>query len=98
MNNTPKGTKHDRQKLRWDLLPLEPVQDIVRILTFGAKKYGDNNWREVENGTERYYAAFMRHISRWRQGYRRDKETGRSHLSHALCCLIFLWVFDKEKG
>ena len=39
-----KGLKLDFDKLRWDLLPIECVEEIVRVLTFGAKKYDDNNW------------------------------------------------------
>lgn len=92
------GVKYDSKKLRWDLLPIEPIIDVVRVLSHGARKYADDNWRRVANPKERYYAATMRHIIRWRQGFRRDKGSGRSHLAHAICCLIFLWVFDNQKG
>lgn len=39
--------KNDRAdgKLRWDLLPLAEIEDIVRVYTEGAKKYADNSWQ-----------------------------------------------------
>jgi len=82
--------KKDKGKLRWDLLPLKPIEQVVRVLTKGAKKYSDNNWKTVPNFNERYYAAAMRHLTRWRMGYKKDKESGLSHLAHVICCLIFL--------
>jgi hypothetical protein len=84
------GLKYDRDKPRWDLLPLNPVKDIVDVLTFGAAKYGPNNWRHVDNAHERYYAALMRHIVAYRGGEINDPESGLPHLAHAMCCLVFL--------
>ena len=43
------GMKFDTGKPRWSLLPWNQVEQIVEILTFGAKKYADNNWKKVEN-------------------------------------------------
>lgn len=90
------GRKNDHDKLCWDLLPVEPIEDIVRILTRGARKYTPENWKYVVGARDRYYAATMRHLAAWRKGHRRDKESGRSHLAHALCCLVFLLWFEKK--
>jgi hypothetical protein len=90
------GIKFDIDKLRWDLLPLQPIEDVVKILTFGSKKYGPNNWKQVEHGQERYYAALMRHIVAYQRGEKTDSETGLSHLSHAICNLIFLEHFEEN--
>lgn len=92
------GLKYDIEKLRWDLLPIECVEDIVKILTFGAKKYAPNNWQVVENAEERYYAALLRHLSAWRQGEKVDPESGLSHLAHILCNVTFLLWFEKDKS
>lgn len=91
------GVKFDQDKARWDLLDYTFVGDAVDVLTFGAKKYGPNSWKKVENGEERYFAALMRHIVAWRKGEAIDSETGKSHLAHALCNLMFIYNFDKEK-
>ena len=86
----------DSDKLRWDLLPIDCVEEVVKILTFGASKYGPNNWQGVE--PDRYYAALMRHLSASRQGEMNDSETGLSHLSHAMCNVIFLLWFENHKN
>ena len=85
-----RGLKKDHGKDRWDLLPWEEVEEIVKVLTFGANKYADNNWQKVPQGRERYFAAAMRHLVAWRRGEERDPESGLKHLAHAGCCLLFL--------
>ena len=56
------GRKDDLGKLRWDLLPIEQIEQVVAVLTHGAIKYGDYNWQMVSNPGPRYYAASMRNI------------------------------------
>lgn len=92
------GRKDDQEKPRWELLPVRPLLEVVKVLTVGAKKYGDYNWRHVEPFYERYYGALLRHISAWRMGETHDQETGLHHLAHAICCLIFLLEGPKNDG
>jgi len=76
-------------KARLDLVPTAAIEQVAAVLTFGARKYGDNNWcRGARWG--RYYAAALRHVFAWWRGEDRDLETGLSHLAHAVCCLFFL--------
>ena len=91
------GRKFDSEKPRWDLLPVEPVEDIVKVLTYGSKKYADDNWKCVKPFKKRYFSAMLRHIFAWWCGESTDKETGLSHLSHAGCCLLFLAWGEKQK-
>ena len=89
--------KRDHGKPMWDLLPLPQVGHIVDVLTFGAQKYGPNQWQTVDNATERYFAALMRHLVAWRSGRTFDKESSLRHLGHAGCCLLFLlWLEDER--
>lgn len=92
------GLKFDEKKLRWDLLPIAEVKDEVAVLTFGAAKYGPNNWQKVEGGMDRYFAALMRHLEAARSGERLDPETGLPHLAHAACNIRFLQWLDKQQG
>ena len=96
MNEQNKGKKYDGGKLRYDLLPPEALKAVVEVLTFGAQKYGDHNWKLVENASSRYYAALMRHVEAWRTGETLDSETGISHLAHATCCLFFLLGLEEK--
>ncbi len=88
------GRKDDSDKDRWDLLPLEPVRQIVKVLTFGAKKYAPDNWQKVSEPRDRYFAALMRHLVAWRSGEALDPESGIHHLAHAGCCVLFLLWFE----
>lgn len=90
------GMKFDKDKPRYDLIPIGVEEEVAKVFTFGAKKYADNNWLLVEDGERRYYAACRRHIEAWRRGERLDPETGYHHLAHAICCLAIL--MGREQG
>jgi hypothetical protein len=99
MNIDMPGYKADLGKVRWDLIPMKCMQSLAEVLTFGAHKYADNNWKKIENGMDRYYAALLRHLAEWRLGNKTDAETGLPHLSHAMCCLTFmLWFYFEEEN
>lgn len=88
-SSTP-GKKYDREKPRWDLLPLRILTPVVEVLTFGASKYGPNNWQNLVDFEARYTAALCRHLAAWQSGERLDPESGLPHLAHMICNLIFL--------
>lgn len=89
--------KDDRAdgKLRWDLLPLAEIEDIVRVYTEGAKKYADNSWQDIPDGFNRYLGALMRHLVAYTKGERYDKE-GFMHLSAVCWNAIALLYYDKH--
>lgn len=80
------------------LLPPRALDSVADVLTFGAKKYLPNNWKYVENGRERYLDAALRHITAYMKGEQFDQETDLPHLSHALCCLMFIVDLDIEEN
>lgn len=89
------GTKYDTDKTEWSLLPWDQVEKIVRILMFGAQKYGYLNWTQVPNWRYRYTNALYRHLYAWAyKGESKDFESGESHLAHAGCCLLFLMYLE----
>lgn len=91
------GRKYDDGKLRYDLIPSECMEALARILTYGANKYEANNWQNLEDYYNRYYAANERHIQKWRQGEDYDQESGELHLAHAFTNVCFLlWKKLKE--
>lgn len=89
---TAPGMKFDTDKPKWSLLPLGVVAAVVRVLTFGAKKYAPDNWKKID--PERYYDALFRHVEARRNGERLDPETQEHHYAHAICCLMFMWWLD----
>jgi hypothetical protein len=92
------GRKNDKEKLQWHLLPMRSIEEEIKVLMFGAKKYSPNNWMKVDNAIERYTDAIFRHTSAITKGEYIDKETGLPHSAHISCCADFLTYFLlKEK-
>ncbi len=96
-NDPTLGRKFDSDKTDYSLVPLKSLKEVTDILTFGARKYAPENWRYVEDRGNRYWSAAMRHMISWKEGDKLDDETGKNHLAHALCCLMFLLEEDLEK-
>lgn len=88
-------TKHDREKPRTDLLDPGVLLEVAEVLRLGAEKYDAHNWR-AGSAWSRYYGAALRHLLAFWSGEDNDPETGRPHLAHALCCLMFLAVYERE--
>lgn len=95
---TIQGMKFDTGKLDYTLVPWDGVEEIVKVLEFGARKYARDNWKHVEGAQTRYLAAAFRHMIAYNQGQTTDQETGLSHLAHAGCCLLFLLSLEKTNG
>ena len=82
--------KHDKDKVRLDLITPDFIIEVGKVLTFGANKYAPESWKQVPNLQDRYYAATLRHLLAYRNGIKVDSETGLSHLAHAACNIMFL--------
>lgn len=94
------AVKNDRidNKLRWELLPIEEIEDIVKVYSAGAKKYGPNQWQNLEDAENRYYAALLRHLVEYRKGNSIDLETGCYHLAQvAWNAIALLWHWKNKK-
>lgn len=99
------GQKFDAGKTEWDLLPLGPVEEVVKVLMHGREKYGRDNWQLIDNPIRRYYSAAQRHLAAFRRARfdtknpfdAIDTESKLHHLAHAACCILFLlWHERKE--
>ena len=91
---TEGGRKFDGGKIRYGLLPPLALKATADVLTFGAEKYEPNNWKHVPDSLNRYFDAAQRHMWAFKEGETIDPESGKHHLAHALCCLMFLYEHD----
>jgi hypothetical protein len=82
------GSKHDSGKPEFRLIPQQALEDVAKVMSYGAKKYAPDNWRKVPNGHNRYMDAALRHINAHLQGNVMDEESGERHLAHAVCSLM----------
>jgi len=88
----PDFLKFDEGKLRYGLIPPSATKSLAEVLTYGAKKYKPNNWKNGE--IDRYVDAAFRHWEAYRGGEFLDSESGLSHLSHLLTNIVFLIELD----
>lgn len=90
--------KNDKldDKLRWDLLPMSEIEDLVKLYHRGAKKYKPDSWKQLNDGFNRYRAALLRHMMAYLNGERYDKETGSNHLTAVAWNAIAMLWFDKH--
>lgn len=82
--------KFSTSKPRMNLVPPSLGQAAARALTYGAKKYKVNNWRQAKD-VEEFINACIRHLDDWRnsEGDPLD-ESGLSHLDHFAANAAFL--------
>jgi len=90
------GLKYDNDKPRMDLLDFDALEGLAKVLTFGAKKYDEHNWR---NGISysRLTAAMLRHLAALQRGEDIDAESGLPHIDHLGCCWMFLSNMTKTR-
>ena len=94
VSNT-EGVKVDAGKPRLDMVPPAGIVAVGEVMTYGATKYGDHNYRlGMRHG--RLIAAALRHITAYNGGEDNDVETGLSHVSHASACLLMLCQVLKD--
>lgn len=85
--------RFDQEKPMFHLLPWDAVGEVVKVFTFGAKKYGDHNWKKGFKYS-RCLNSLLRHITAWASGENVDPESGLNHLAHAACNCLFLIYFQ----
>ena len=95
----PKAKHFDdgKTQLQW-VLSMQGLDDVANVGAYGAKKYGQSNWR---GGSEymRYLGSIIRHVARVIRGETLDRESGLPHLAHcAYNCLILLEWMKTGKG
>ena len=88
--------KYDKGKLQYGLIPPEVLEEMAKVLTYGAEKYGKDNWK-LNTDLDRYIDALYRHLAAWRMGEELDQESDLHHLSHAITNIAFLIYLTKEQ-
>ena len=56
------GKKFDNEKPKMYLLPPKALIEVSKVLTFGAQKYDEENWRKLDNLQNRYTAVSYTHL------------------------------------
>ena len=95
-------TKDDKNKLPWHLLMkyfTNELTQLVQVLDFGARKYGEANYKTVPNYEDRYLSALYRHLNAAvADPNSLDPDTGISHYAHVAVNALFLLQRATEKA
>lgn len=89
--------KYDSGKLLVNLVDPNYIEDIAKVLTYGAEKYQPNSWQNLANAEDRYKNALLRHTLAYLKGELIDEESELTHLSHMATNIMFLSHFEREK-
>ena len=91
-----KSNKDIQGKLRWSLMPLESLEEVMKVIDFGANKYAPNTWQN--NTIQECYDALFRHLKEWKvKDIPIDEESGLNHMAHvAANALMILYLYKKE--
>jgi len=96
--STRTAVKADTGKPNLSLLPYDAIEEITKVLDFGAHKYAAHNWKEGGGFSwTRVFSSLMRHLFAWAKGKDTDPESGLSHLAHAGCNVLFLLHYSLHK-
>lgn len=96
----PATRKADTGKPRYHLIMRDfanQMDKLVRLGTYGAKKYDDQSWQK-STVPDAYLDAAYRHMAAHNRGERIDPETGLPHMIHAAWNMFAVdWFADQDK-
>lgn len=82
----------DGKTQRYDLIAPGPLDDLAKLLGYGAEKYSARNW-ELGFAWSRAYNALIRHLQAFWGGEVNDPDTGLPHMAAVMCNAMFLAEF-----
>lgn len=90
------GSKKDEGKLRYELLPADVLEELVKTYMVGATKYPKGDYSTWTDGMKwsRVFGALMRHAWRWWRGERYDPVDGQSHLTAIIWNAMTLCAYE----
>lgn len=86
--------RFDQDKIKLNLIPPYSIEQIGKVFTSGAVKYGDNNWQKGMKWSK-VIGSLKRHLLKFESGEDFDEETGIYHLAHLVTNAMFLMEYYK---
>ena len=82
-------------KVRHDLIPEWPVEELARVYTYGTIKYDDDNWRKGLAWKKNVIGPLIRHLRKWIRGEIIDEESGCHHLAMTVWQCFALMEYER---
>jgi hypothetical protein len=87
-----RGGSQSNIGVRYDLIPGSVIREIALILSAGAERYGDDNWKLIPARDHINHA--INHLFLWLDGDRTE-----NHLGNAACRYLFaVWSAKYSEG
>lgn len=83
------GLRYNQDKLPYHLLSNEAIEEVVKVLQFGATKYAERNWEKGLKWDSGVASSLQRHLAAWKRGEDYDVETNLPHMAHIMCNAMF---------
>jgi Domain of unknown function (DUF5664) len=94
----PCAAKPTAPKLRFELIPVRPMQELALAITIGAEKHGDDDWLKEPKPISHHVGALCRHLYAFMAGEVRDQD-GQHHLaSVAARALMIIELLERNRG
>lgn len=84
-------------KLRWDLMDWKSLEEVVKVLEFGANKYAPKNWEKGLH-REEILESIQRHNVELFSKEEVDEDSQLLHAAHIACNAIFYIHFLRNKS
>lgn len=91
------GSRYNNGKLRWDLVEWNSVEEMLKVLEFGALKYNPQNWKKGLN-REEILESTQRHLIKLFQKEELDSESQLHHAGHVMCNMMFYLYHAKHSS
>ena len=91
------ATRNNVGKLRWDLVDWGSVEEMLKVLEFGAIKYNPENWKKGLN-REEILESTQRHLIQLFQKEELDQESQLHHAGHVMCNMMFYLYHAKHSS
>jgi hypothetical protein len=78
------------KKVPFSTVSAPVIAEIGLAMLEGSRKYRRHNYRAIGVRTSVYYDACLRHLTAYWEGEDVDPDSGLSHITKALACLVVL--------
>jgi len=88
------GKRYNKGKTQLSLIPPFSMEQLGKVLTFGAEKYDRNNYRKGMKWST-VIDSLERHLNDFKAGRDIDEESGLPTMAHVLCNAVFLLEYSQ---
>ena len=91
------AARFSKGKVRHDLIPPMPLEELAKVYTYGCNKYDDDNWRKGLAWKQNVIGPLKRHLQKWLRGEVLDDESNCHHLAMVVWQCFALMEYERCK-